>query len=114
MTASVSKTERKAKYDRRKNLPPGPGPGRPKGTKNKLQTDVKNMILTALNKAGGADYLEKQAHENPVAFMTLVGKVLPKQVTGMDGKDLIPREVRFVMVEPKPEKPAIEGKAKRV
>lgn len=53
------------------------GPGRPKGAQNKLTKDVKAMILGALEKAGGERYLLKQSSENPTAFMTLVGKVLP-------------------------------------
>jgi hypothetical protein len=40
------------------------------------------MILTALDKAGGAEYLLTQAHDNPTAFLTLVGKVLPLTVAG--------------------------------
>ena len=38
------------------------------------------MILVALNNAGGAKYLERQAHANPVAFMGLLGKILPHQM----------------------------------
>lgn len=34
-----------------------PGPGRPKGVPNKITADVKAMILAALDKAGGAEYL---------------------------------------------------------
>ncbi len=59
-----------------------PGPGRPKGVVNKVTADVKAMILEALDGAGGAAYLQSQARENPAAFMTLVGKVLPLTVTG--------------------------------
>ena len=33
---------------------------------------------------GGQKYLEKQADANPTAFLTLVGKILPLQVTGKD------------------------------
>ena len=43
------------------------------------------MILAALNKAGGEEYLVKQAEESPGAFLALVGKVLPLQVTGDNG-----------------------------
>ena len=43
------------------------------------------MILGALDKSGGQEYLEKQATENPNAFMTLLGKILPTQVD-MDAK----------------------------
>jgi hypothetical protein len=35
--------------------------------------------------AGGEQYLARQANENPSAFMTLLGKVLPTQVTGHEG-----------------------------
>ena len=43
------------------------------------------MILAALAAKGGQKYLEKQADENPTAFLTLVGKIIPLQVTGKDG-----------------------------
>jgi hypothetical protein len=52
---------------------------------------LKDMILAALDKAGGEEYLVEQAHKNPGAFMTLVGKVLPLAVTGNDGGELIIR-----------------------
>lgn len=61
------------------------GRGRPKGAPNKNTAAVKDMILSALNgahKDGGAAYLKDQAEKNPVAFMTLVGKVLPLQLAG--------------------------------
>jgi hypothetical protein len=69
----------------RGNLPPGPGPGRPKGVSNKNTKVLKDMILEALEGAGGVKYLMAQASENPKAFMTLVGRVLPLQVTGANG-----------------------------
>lgn len=53
--------------------------GRAKGTPNKTTGAVKEMILEALDRSGGVDYLIRQADENPTAFMTLVGKVLPMQ-----------------------------------
>lgn len=59
-----------------------PGPGRPKGKQNKNTTLLKDMILQALDKAGGIEYLAAQAEENPGPFMSLVGKVLPTQITG--------------------------------
>lgn len=62
-----------------------PGPGRPKGSENKITRALKDMILEALEGAGGVDYLVLQAKENPTAFLSLVGKVLPLQVTGGDG-----------------------------
>lgn len=65
--------------------PPRAGMGRPKGSQNKNTAAIKDMILAALDKAGGADYLLAQSRDNPVAFMGLVGKVLPMQVTGEGG-----------------------------
>lgn len=64
---------------------PGRKGGRKPGIPNKLTTDVKAMILQALEGAGGAAYLQEQALVSPAAFLTLVGKVLPMQVTGEGG-----------------------------
>ena len=75
--------------------------GRTKGTPNKLTADVKGMILQALDKSGGVDYLLTQAHDNPSAFMTLVGKVLPKEMTGAGGEALFPKAIQLVGVDPK-------------
>lgn len=74
-----------------------PGPGRPKGMPNKNTAAIKDMILAALDKAGGVDYLAAQAEENPGPFMTLVGKVLPMQVQGdRDNPLMTAIEVRFI------------------
>lgn len=53
------------------------GRGRPKGSKNFLKMEVQRMIYDALIAAGGVDYLVRQAEENPVAFLALVGKLIP-------------------------------------
>ena len=66
-----------------------PGPGRKAGVPNKSTTAIKDMIIAALDKKGGMEYLARQADENPVAFMGLVGKVLPMQLTGADGEKLV-------------------------
>ena len=39
-------------------------------------------MLAALNTKGGQAYLERQADENPVAFMALLAKILPHRVSG--------------------------------
>lgn len=61
-----------------------PGPGRPKGVPNRVTTALKETILAAADaQPGGAiGYLTRQAVENPVAFMGLLGRVLPMQVAG--------------------------------
>lgn len=58
-----------------------PGPGRPKGCKDKVTTDVKNAILNAFKTVGGEDYLVTVARENPTVFCSLLGKVLPLTVS---------------------------------
>lgn len=65
-----------------KKKPPRAGMGRPKGAKNKMSGQIKDMVMTALGNVGGINYLERQAEQNPQAFMTLVGKVIPLQVGG--------------------------------
>jgi hypothetical protein len=55
--------------------------GRKKGTPNKVTGAVRDMILAALSAVGGQKYLEKQAAANPVAFMSLLAKVMPTQIS---------------------------------
>ena len=54
--------------------------GRPKGVPNKITGDVRQMILNALEAAGGETYLQRQADDNPQAFLSLLGRTLPKDV----------------------------------
>ena len=67
--------------------------GRKKGAPNKVTGALKDMILTALDGAGGVKYLQAQAAANPSAFLTLVGKVLPLQVSGEGGGPLSVRVI---------------------
>jgi hypothetical protein len=60
--------------------------GRKKGVPNKITKSLKDAIIGALDKAGGEDYLLNVATTDPRTFCTLVGKVLPMQVTGEDGQ----------------------------
>ena len=57
-------------------------PGKPKGAVNKVTKELKEMILQALDNAGGVEYLTRRAEDSPVAFLSLIGKVLPMQVVG--------------------------------
>lgn len=70
-----------------------PNSGRKPGVPNKLTSDVKGMILAALDKAGGADYLYTQSAANPAAFMTLVGKVLPTTHAGDPDAPIVHRVI---------------------
>jgi hypothetical protein len=56
---------------------------------------LKDMILQALDDAGGERYLSEQAIKNPAAFLTLVGKVLPLQMTGEDDGPVVVKIVNY-------------------
>jgi hypothetical protein len=76
----------------RPSLPGERRGGRQKGTPNKADASIKEMVIKALQTVGGAQYLARQAEQNPVAFMGLIGRVLPLQLAGHDGGKL---EVEF-------------------
>jgi hypothetical protein len=87
-----------------KNTPRSPG--RPKGSPNKTTALLKDSILKAAeaagDKAGMTGYLTSQAKENPVAFMGLLGKVLPLQVAGDPDNPLkVVHKIERVLVRPK-------------
>jgi hypothetical protein len=70
--------------------------GRPMGSPNKVSGLLKDAILMAGDEAdpeGLVGYLTKQALTNPVAFMGLLGRVLPLQMTGGSGG---PLEIRWL------------------
>ena len=80
------------------------GKGRVKGVLNKNTTLLKDALIQAAVEAGGPDglvgYLRTQATENPQSFLTLLGKVLPLQVTGAEGGPLAITRIEIVGVEP--------------
>ena len=86
-----------------KSLPAGPG--RPKGVPNKTTAQLKDMILGALHKSGGVDYLVERANDPKTAsaFLTLVGKVLPMTVQGPgeNGEHVFKKIVVEVVQPPK-------------
>lgn len=75
--------------------------GRAKGTPNKLTRTIKQAIEDAFDKVGGATYLAKMAQEQPAAFMTLLGKVLPTQMehSNPDGTLKAPSVIRIVAAD---------------
>ena len=82
------------------------GAGRKPGVPNKISVDLKAMILGALDKAGGLDYLAEQATKSPGAFLTLIGKVLPTQLQGTGEDGAI--HVRYTWAKPEPVEPTGE------
>lgn len=59
--------------------------GRKKGTPNKTTGLVKDAIVNAFVNVGGEAYLEEVAKRDYKSFCTLLGRVLPLQVTGQEG-----------------------------
>jgi hypothetical protein len=43
-----------------------------------MTRSLRDMILGALDVAGGQAHRAEQAHQNPAAFLTLLGRVLPR------------------------------------
>ena len=80
--------------------------GRKRGTPNKISSALKDAILEAAEQAGGehgtVGYLVVQAHANPVAFMSLLGKVLPSTLLAEnENGDTEPVEIITRVVWPK-------------
>ncbi|WP_407965182.1 hypothetical protein [Bartonella sp. C271] len=76
----------------KKRIPPKAGSGRVKGVPNKITRLLKEAVIKAAENAGNkigndglVSYLEKQAVSCPAAYLSLLGKVLPLQVTGENG-----------------------------
>lgn len=59
---------------------PQPKGGSRKGIPNRIAAELKDMVLQALDNAGGVEYLTRQAAENPAAFLSLVKAVMPKNI----------------------------------
>ena len=90
--------------------------GRKKGTPNKLTRDIRKAVLDAfeaggkaeitlkdgkkraITSPGGADWLREQMILRPEAFMTLLGKVLPTQITGPDDGPVQVAEIKLIGV----------------
>jgi len=54
--------------------------GAPKLANRKGTSELRKLIIGALHMAGGVDYLHRQAERNPVAFLGLLGKILPSEL----------------------------------
>ena len=76
-----------------------PKGGSRKGVPNRATKELKEMILGALDEAGGVQYLVDKANDprTASAFLSLIGKVLPMQVTGANGGP-VEHAVKFEVV----------------
>ena len=62
---------------------------RTKGAIGKLNKDMKDILHLAFERAGGVDYLVRQADAEPKAFMALIGRLVPAAVTVDVGMNLV-------------------------
>src|SRR4051795_7668748 len=81
--------------------------GRVKGTPIWHTASIKEMILNALDAAGGEKYLTRCALENPAPFLALLGRVLPHQLAGEEGRPLA-IDFRWADGAPPAESPTLE------
>jgi hypothetical protein len=63
-----------------------PGAGRPKGSLDKGNATIRQMIVEALDQVGGVEYLAGVAKSHPAVFAGLVGKVMPIEVANPPGE----------------------------
>ena len=61
-----------------------PNTGRPRGAKNKTTKAIHEVIRAALEAMGDEKYLMERASKNPAAFLALLGRIVPQQLT-IDG-----------------------------
>lgn len=86
--------------DTPKRMPPNAGKGRKPGVPNKTTTVLKEAILQALEESGGVEYLKMVAKSDPRTFCAMLGRVLPMQVTGVDGGAVTIRVMTGVPASP--------------
>ncbi len=88
-----------------KGQPRTPGSGRRPGSRNMTSVKLREIVFRALHEqeGGAVEYLKRQAQEEPKAFLTLIGKLLPTQITGEEGGpvkitriELVPMVARHV------------------
>ena len=75
------------KQSKKSTVPSGkggkrPGAGRPKGSVDKGNKVIREMVAAALVGVGGVKYLQTVAKTHPPAFLALVGKTMPLQIAG--------------------------------
>jgi hypothetical protein len=73
--------------------------GKPKGTLNRVTRDLKQAILAAGERAGGAEgltgYLTRLAQDNSSAFCSLLGKCLPHTLSADESNGGLGVKVSF-------------------
>lgn len=65
----------------KKGEPRLPGPGRPKGSPNKLTRTAKENFMAAFETIGGAASFAEWANRNKTDFYKIYGRLIPTDVT---------------------------------
>jgi hypothetical protein len=78
------------------------GAGRKKGVTNGDTAKLRELILGALDEAGGQDYLVIQSREEPKAFLALIAKVIPREVENKISGDLSIKTITRQIIDAKP------------
>ncbi len=101
--ATTRKPKPGAEKQSKKSGPGGarPGAGRPKGSLDKGNAIIRQMACDALSEVGGVSYLAEVARSHPPAFLGLLGKVLPTQITGPEDGPVQFQTITRRIVHPK-------------
>ena len=54
--------------------------GRPKGSPNRITTELREMVMAALEQEGGVELLRRWAREKPEVFSKLLVRCIPQAV----------------------------------
>ncbi len=84
------------------------GSGRKPGQTNKDTQQIRDMILGALQDVGGRKYLAEQAILNPGPFMSLIAKVLPKDVNLDATMTIEISEIKRLIIDPQDDRPNLK------
>ena len=81
-----------------KGQPRPAGSGRKPGSRNMTSQKLKEIVFKALEQqeGGAIGYLKTQAVQEPRAFLALIGKLLPTQITGEDGEPVRITQIELV------------------
>jgi hypothetical protein len=74
--------------------------GRKKGTPNKISGAIRQDVLAAFARVGGAKYLEKVARKQPAVFCNLLAKLLPTELANAGDTPLLINMIKRVIVDP--------------
>ncbi|MFA6396900.1 MAG: hypothetical protein WCW84_13130 [Sulfurimonas sp.] len=77
------------------------GGGSRAGIPNKVTKELREMILGALDDAGGQTYLYQQALDEPKAFLALIAKVIPREVENKISGDLSIKTITRQIIDAK-------------